>query len=114
MGRVWLGRHVKLGRCAAIKVLKDEHSSNSELVGRFFDEARAVNQINHEHIVAISDFVEELEPQRVYCIMEYLPGESLDRRLSREPLPLLETLSVMRQVGEALQAAHRLGIVHRD
>jgi serine/threonine-protein kinase len=114
MGRVWLGRHVKLGRHAAIKVLKSEHSSNSELIGRFFDEARAVNQINHEHIVAISDFVEELEPQRVYCIMEYLPGESLDRRLSHEPLPLRESLSVMRQVCEALNAAHKLGIVHRD
>jgi serine/threonine-protein kinase len=114
MGRVWLGRHLKLGRQAAIKVLKTEHSQDSELVGRFFDEARAVNQINHEHIVAISDFVEELEPARVYCIMEYLPGEALDRRLERDALPLPDSISVMRQVCEALAAAHKLGIVHRD
>ncbi len=114
MGRVWLGRHVKLGRNAAIKVLKSEHTQNSELVGRFFDEARAVNQINHEHIVAISDFVEELEPPRVYCVMEYLPGESLERQLGKEPLPMAEALSVMRQVCDALAAAHKLGIVHRD
>jgi len=114
MGRVWLGRHTKLGRNAAIKVLKSEHTQNSELVGRFFDEARAVNQINHEHIVAIADFVEELEPPRVYCIMEYLPGESLERRLGNGPMPLKDALSVMRQVCDALGAAHQLGIVHRD
>ena len=114
MGRVWLGRHVKLGRNAAIKVLKAEHTQNSELVGRFFDEARAVNQINHEHIVAIADFVEELEPARVYCVMEYLPGESLERRIQKGGLPMAEALSVMRQVCDALDAAHKLGIVHRD
>ncbi len=112
MGRVWLGRHTKLGRSAAIKVLK--YAQNSELVGRFFDEARAVNQINHEHIIAIADFVEELEPPRVYCVMEYLPGESLERRLANGPLPLKDALSVMRQVCDALAAAHKLDIVHRD
>ncbi|MBL8950053.1 MAG: serine/threonine protein kinase [Myxococcaceae bacterium] len=114
MGRVWLARHTKLGRSAAIKVLKPRHTQNNELVNRFFDEARAVNQINHEHIIAIADFVEERDPPRVYCVMEYLQGESLERRLTTARLPLADALVVMRQVCDALATAHAAGIVHRD
>ncbi|HME91756.1 MAG TPA: protein kinase, partial [Myxococcaceae bacterium] len=59
MGRVFLGKHVRLGRTAAIKVLRCEYAQNPWFVERFFQEAKAVNRINHEHIVEVLDFVEE-------------------------------------------------------
>jgi serine/threonine-protein kinase len=114
MGRVWQARHQKLGRTVAIKLLRAEHSANSAVMNRFFDEARAVNRVNHEHIVEIIDFVEEREPPRVYCVMEYLDGKSLSERVQATPLAVQEIITVMRQVCGALAAAHQVGVVHRD
>src|SRR6185295_15406754 len=87
MGRVFQARHVSLGRPAAVKVLRAEHAKNTHLIQRFFHEARAVNQINHAHIVEILDFVEETAVSgraRVYCVMEMLEGQSLTELLTRE------------------------------
>ncbi len=114
MGRVWLAQHTKLGRKAAIKVLRTEHSGNSTVINRFFDEARAVNRISHEHIVEISDFVEEKDPARVYCVMEYLDGKSLSQMMDEAPLPVQAIVHVLKQLCDALGAAHEVGIVHRD
>ena len=74
MGRVYLGRHQRLGRQVALKVLHARHTQDASLLQRFLQEARTVNQINHEHIVEVYDFIEELEPHRVYCVMELLKG----------------------------------------
>ena len=114
MGRVWKALHVKLGRHAAIKVLRQEHSQNGIVINRFFDEARAVNRINHEHIVEIVDFIEERDPARVYCVMEYLDGRSLGDVCDATPLPVQAIVLVMKQICDALGAAHRLGVIHRD
>src|SRR6185369_12117149 len=80
MGQVFLGRHKALGRQVAIKVLRPEQYRRGDLIQRFFQEARTVNQINHEHIVEIFDFVQEPGPDgpsAVYCVMELLQGSSL-------------------------------------
>lgn len=116
MGRVFKARHTRLGRLVALKVLKPEHAQNRGLVQRFFDEARAVNQIDHEHIVDIHDFVEDVsvDPPRVYCVMELLEGESLADRMVRAPLPVTAAVDIIRQVCSALQAAHTVGVYHRD
>jgi eukaryotic-like serine/threonine-protein kinase len=114
MGRVWFAQHTKLGRKAAIKVLRPEHTGNSVVINRFFDEARAVNRINHEHIVEIADFVEEKDPPRVYCVMEYLEGRSLAQMMDEAPLPVQSIVHVLKQLCDALGAAHEQGIVHRD
>ena len=117
MGRVFLARHVTLGRPAAIKFLRAEHAQNQNLIQRFFHEARAVNQINHEHIVEIQDFVHEPGPSgrtRVYCVMEMLEGRSLTDVLGREPLSVARAVDMARQVARALGAAHHVGVVHRD
>jgi serine/threonine protein kinase len=111
MGRVWRARHVWLGRPAAIKVLRPEHTGHSAVVDRFFDEARAINRIRNEHIVEVWDFVEERDPHRVYCVMEHLDGRCLS---DAAPLPVQACIAVMRQLCEALGAAHREGVVHRD
>ena len=78
MGRVFQARHTKLDRMMAIKLLRPEHASNRSFIDRFFQEARAANQINHEHIVEISDFAEEPGPKgpRVFCVMELLSGQA--------------------------------------
>src|SRR4051812_25318435 len=80
MGCVYRGRHVKLGRAAAIKVLNPEYVARPDVVQRFFREARVVNEIDHEHIVEVTDFVEA--PGLAYLVMELLEGESL-RDVSR-------------------------------
>jgi serine/threonine protein kinase len=117
MGRVFLARHITLGRPAAIKVLRAEHAQNQNLIQRFFHEARAVNQINHEHIVEIQDFVHEPGPSgrtRVYCVMEMLDGQSLTQVLAHERLSVTRAVDVGVQVAQALGAAHQVGVVHRD
>jgi serine/threonine protein kinase len=116
MGRVFEARHISLGRPAAVKVLRAEHAKNTHLIERFFHEARAVNQINHAHIVEILDFVEETEAERprVYCVMEMLEGRSLTELLARERPSLARAMGMVRQVCSALQAAHDVGVIHRD
>jgi serine/threonine-protein kinase len=117
MGQVFLARHEKLGRASAIKLLRPEQYRNRDLVQRFFQEARTVNQINHEHIVEIYDFVEEPGadgPAAVYCVMELLDGRSIDEELKRGPISLARTLNIVEQLADALAAAHRVGVVHRD
>jgi len=114
MGRVFQARHARLGRQVALKVLKPEHARDGGFVQRFFQEARTVNQINHEHIVEIFDFVDEGEGGHVYCVMELLRGQGLSSLLRQEPLSLARIQRIAVQVCAALGAAHQVGVVHRD
>ncbi|MFZ5444420.1 MAG: serine/threonine-protein kinase [Myxococcota bacterium] len=114
MGRVYLGRHQRLGRQVALKVLHDSLLRDQRLVKRFMQEGRVVNQINHEHIVEVHDFVEELAPERVYCVMELLKGETLTSRLAARPVSLDSVRAIVRETASALGAAHAVGVVHRD
>jgi len=117
MGRVFLARHARLGRQVALKVLRPEHLRNRNLIQRFFQEARSVNQINHEHIVEVFDFVDEVDAAgsgRVYCVMELLVGSSLSQLQKREPVGIARGVQIAQQVCAALDAAHQLGVVHRD
>ncbi len=117
MGHVFRAKHQALGRLAAIKVLRPEQYANPELVQRFFQEARTVNQINHEHIVEISDFVQEPGangPEVVYCVMELLQGHTLSDELDTGTVSLERGLRITEQLCDALSAAHRVGVVHRD
>jgi hypothetical protein len=114
MGRVFIAEHTRLGRQVALKLLRSEFSGNREAVKRFFAEARAVNRINHENIIEVSDFVES--PAGAYYIMELLKGVDLRMLEDRTqgPLPLERSLRIAIQVCAGLGAAHRAGIVHRD
>jgi serine/threonine-protein kinase len=114
MGRVFQARHVRLGRQVALKVLRPQHARDVSFVRRFFQEARSVNQINHEHIVEIFDFVEDMERGHVYCVMELLRGQSLAQLMDAKPLPLQRIQRIGVQVCAALGAAHKVGVVHRD
>jgi len=113
MGAVYLGEHPVIGSRVAIKFLHESLAQNPELVGRFYDEARAVNLIGHENIVAIYDLA-LLPPARYYIVMEYLEGRTLAAEARRGPMEQGLALDVLAQLTDALQAAHERGVVHRD
>jgi eukaryotic-like serine/threonine-protein kinase len=114
MGYVYLAEHTRLGRKVALKLLRNEYASNATAVHRFFTEACAVNQICHENIVEITDFIEN-EGGDSYCIMELLRGKTLQDALKEEEvLPISRALGIAVQVARALAAVHEAGIVHRD
>ncbi|BDG02070.1 serine/threonine-protein kinase [Anaeromyxobacter oryzae] len=113
MGTVYLGEHPAIGSKVAIKFLHESMASDAQAVTRFFDEARAVNLIGHENIVAIYD-LSLLPPNRHYFVMELLEGESLAARLRRGRVAPDVALDVLLQLCDALQCAHERGVVHRD
>jgi serine/threonine-protein kinase len=119
MGAVYLAEHPQIGKKVALKVLHSEFSANAEVTKRFFNEARAVNDIGHPNIVDIIDYgVIQAGPGReqlVYFIMEYLAGGTLSQLIRTEaPLPPERAFGIAMQVADALAASHRTGIVHRD
>jgi serine/threonine-protein kinase len=117
MGAVYLGEHPLIGKKVAIKVLHDDLATKSDIVSRFFTEAKAVNDIHHENIVDIVDFgqmKDEHGKELVYFLMELLEGESLNARLKRGGLTHEEAVHIMDQCCAALAASHSHGIVHRD
>jgi serine/threonine-protein kinase len=118
MGSVYLAEHPSIGKKVALKVLHAELSSNASVIDRFFNEAKAVNDIGHPNIVDVVDYGVIQAPGRgqlVYFIMEYLAGLTLSQLIRSEaPLPPERALGIALQVADALAASHRAGIVHRD
>ena len=118
MGAVYLAEHPKIGKKVALKVLHAEFSSNEEVTQRFFNEARAVNDIGHPNIVDVIDYgvIQAAgRDQLVYFIMEYLQGATLSQLIrSQAPLPPERSFGIAIQIADALAASHRQGIVHRD
>jgi serine/threonine protein kinase len=114
MGSVYVAQHQLLGRKAAIKVLLKELSTDPSIVQRFINEARATSQIVHPGVVRIYDFG-QLPDGSTYMLMELLQGETLRERVKRRgKVPLDQALALVRQIAEALGAAHQHRVVHRD
>jgi serine/threonine-protein kinase len=114
MGTVYLAEHPMIGKRVAVKMLRPDLGTDPGLVSRFFQEAKAVNEIRHPNIVDISDFG-HTEDGIVYFVMELMEGQSLRDRLSASgPMPIDVAVTFARQVIDALAAAHRVGIIHRD
>src|SRR5215813_14061134 len=97
MGEVYSARDTRLHRTVAVKVSADRFSE------RFEREARAVAAMNHPHICTLHD----VGPN--YLVMEYIEGQAL-----KGPLPLAQALKYAAQICDALDAAHRKNITHRD
>jgi serine/threonine-protein kinase len=113
MGQIYLAEDRELGRKVAIKVLDDRFSGNEQLRERFKREALTAAQLSgHQHVVTIFDVGES--QGRPFIVMEYLPGGTLGDRTRQGPVEPAEALSWLGQAAEALDAAHELGIVHRD
>jgi len=112
MGEVYRARDTRLDREVAIKVLPQHLSASGQLRERFEREARAISSLKHPNICTLYDVGREGELD--YLVLEYLEGESLAQRLERGPLPVEQVLSYGIQIAEALERAHRQGVVHRD
>jgi serine/threonine protein kinase len=113
MGQVYAAKQPVIGKRVAIKILKAAFSNDAELVRRFLGEARAVNKIGHPNIIDIFSFG-QLPDGRQYFVMEFLEGETLSERIGREPLETEEAKRLLLQACNALEAAHREKVVHRD
>jgi eukaryotic-like serine/threonine-protein kinase len=112
MGEVYRARDTRLGRDVAIKILPSHLSSDPEARQRFEREARTVSGLNHPNICTLYDIGHQ--DGMDFIVMEYVDGETLEQRLSRGPLPLGEMLKYGAQMADALDKAHRSGVVHRD
>lgn len=114
MGIVYEGTRDDISSRVAIKVLREEYAGVPELAGRFFNEARAANLIQHPGIVRVFDYG-KLPSGASYLVMEYLDGETLYDRMQREKaMPEIDVIRIGRQIATALAAAHAKHIVHRD
>jgi hypothetical protein len=112
MGEVYRARDTRLGRDVAIKVLPEHLSENAEVRARFEREAKSVSSLNHPNICTLFDVGREGSVD--YLVLELVDGETLAARLLRGPMPLGDVLRVGAQVADALERAHRAGVVHRD
>jgi serine/threonine protein kinase len=113
MGTVWEAEDETLGRPVAIKVLSESLAAGERAVRRFEREAQAAARLSGPYIAAVYDFGRS--EGCPYIVMELVRGETLEDRLAREgPLPPKEASRIATQVAEALEEAHRAGIVHRD
>jgi serine/threonine protein kinase len=115
IGVVYVGQHEKMGRRAAVKLLRPELSSNADLMGRFFDEARAATMIEHPGVAQVFDCGIHPPTGQAFIVMELLDGESLRALLGRSgSLPLSQAARLIHDIAEVLGAVHERGIVHRD
>jgi serine/threonine-protein kinase len=113
MGEVYLAEDATLRRKVALKVLPERFSADPQRISRFQREARAASALNHPNIITIYEIGEADE--RHYIATEYIEGETLRSRVSRQrAMSLAEVLDVSIGVANALAAAHEAAIIHRD
>ena len=112
MGEVYRARDSRLNRDVAIKILPEHLSQSRELRERFECEARAISQLSHPHICVLHDIGKH--DGKTYLVLECLEGETLGERLRKGPLPPDQVLKYGAQIADALDKAHRRGVVHRD
>jgi eukaryotic-like serine/threonine-protein kinase len=112
MGEVYRARDTRLERTVAIKILPAQFSSDPVRKQRFEREAKTISSLNHPHICVLHDVGHQDGID--YLVMECVEGETLARRLEKGALPLEQVLKFGMQVADALDKAHRSGVVHRD
>jgi eukaryotic-like serine/threonine-protein kinase len=112
MGHVYRATDTRLNRTVALKVLPQAVARDAQFRARFAREAHAIAALNHPHVCTLYDIGQDEHVD--FLVMEYLEGDTLATRLGKGSLPLDTALSLAVDVAEALAAAHRGGIVHRD
>jgi serine/threonine protein kinase len=112
MGLVYEAEDTKLGRRVALKFLKESTGHDPGAMDRFLREARSASSLNHHGICTVHA-IEECDG-RTFIAMELLEGESLDKVLNRGTMPISHCVEVCIEIADALDAAHKKGIVHRD
>jgi len=113
MGEVYQAHDTKLGRDVAIKVLPEAFAYDPEKLSRFQREAKLLASLNHTNIATIHGL--EDSGGTSYLVMELVSGENLAERIQREgAVPVEESLTIAKQIAEALEYAHEHGVIHRD
>ena len=112
MGEVYKARDTRLDRTVAIKVLPEHVAADPDLKQRFEREAKTISSLNHPHICTLHDIGEQDGVD--FLVMEYLEGDTLAQRLEQGALPLDQALKIAVEIADALDKAHRQGIVLRD
>ena len=113
MGEVYLCRHKMLNRLDAVKVLRPHLAADQNFRGRFLREAMSVARVRHPSVVTV--YTADEADGLLYLAMEYLPGDDLAEVLGRQPrLAVDRVVALLRPVADALDAAHRAYLVHRD
>jgi serine/threonine-protein kinase len=116
-GVVYRAQDLALGRQVALKLLRPDLARDTEFVERFRTEAATLARIRNPNLVQVYAF--GIDGANVYFAMELVEGQGLDEKIGsarrrRRHLPLAEVTSIIDQVGEALEAVHRAGVLHRD
>jgi len=112
MGEVYTARDSRLDRLVAVKILSPALASSSEARDRFEREARAISRLSHPHVCALFDVGREGDT--LFLVMELLDGETLKTAIGRGPLQMSDVLRIGREIADALAAAAKEGIAHRD
>lgn len=112
MGEVYRARDTKLERDVALKILPEKFASDPERLARFEREARAASALNHPNIITVYDVGAHAGLH--YIAMEFLEGETLEKKVAAGRLPVDTALRLASQMAQALAKAHAAGIVHRD
>lgn len=112
MATVYKAYHPRLDRYVAIKMLHEAFQEDKNFLARFEREAQIVARLEHPHIVPVFDFDEY--HGRPYLVMKYVEGRTLKAELDSAPPTLADILSIMTPVADALDYAHRQGVLHRD
>jgi serine/threonine-protein kinase len=112
MGAVYRAKDATLGREVAIKALTHAFAADASTLRRFEREAKLLASLNHPNIAVIHDLVQVED--RSYLVLELVEGETLAQRLTRGAFELPEVIRIATQLADALEEAHRKGVVHRD
>lgn len=114
MAEVYLVSHTRLPRQFALKLMHVNSDERSDFRDRFKREAEILAKLRHPHIVDVVDW-DSTPEGKPYLVMEYLEGETLDAFIKRaSPLSVPVALNICAQIGEALESAHKAGVIHRD
>ncbi len=114
MGAVYKALHMHFNESCALKVMSPNLASDASLVKRFGREAIIARKLRHKNAVKVEDF-DETEDGRPFIVMEYIEGQSLKNLMTAAgPLPVARASSIIKQAAAALDAAHQLGLIHRD
>jgi serine/threonine-protein kinase len=116
MSTIYEGTDRRSGKHVAVKVLAPHLSEDPQSQRRLLNEAEAIRRLPHPHIVRLIDsgVAGNGEHQSVVLVMDLVRGETLGQRLTRDPLPVTEAIEIARQIADALDLAHRRGVIHRD